>query len=108
MYPRFLQFGAFVISTYGVLAALAALCGIALWTSIARRTGLDAAKIQNTGLLAVVCVVVGARLAVQVIDQIEAGTAKGIKQEKSQASKAPKLVKEHGLIDWNRPARRAG
>ncbi len=64
MYPRFLQFGAFVISTYGVLAVVAALCGIALWASIARRTGLDPAKIQNAGLLAVVCVVVGARLAV--------------------------------------------
>jgi phosphatidylglycerol:prolipoprotein diacylglycerol transferase len=64
MYPRFLQFGAFVISTYGVLAVVAALCGIALWTSIARHIGLDAAKIQNAGLLAVVSVVVGARLAV--------------------------------------------
>jgi phosphatidylglycerol:prolipoprotein diacylglycerol transferase len=66
MYPRFLQFGAFVISTYGVLAVVAAFCGIALWISIARRTGLDAAKIQNAGLLAVVCVVAGARLAVVV------------------------------------------
>lgn len=64
MYPRFLQFGAFVISTYGVFAVVAALCGIALWTSIARRTGLDAAKIQNAGLLIVLCIVVGARLAV--------------------------------------------
>jgi phosphatidylglycerol:prolipoprotein diacylglycerol transferase len=64
MYPRFLQFGAFVISTYGVLAVVAALCGIALWTGIARRSGMDAAKVQNAGLLAVVCVVVGARLAV--------------------------------------------
>ena len=67
MYPRFLQFGAFVISTYGVLAVVAALCGIALWTSLARRTGLDPAKIQMAGLLAVSCIVVGARLAV-VID----------------------------------------
>src|SRR5882757_9201117 len=67
MYPRFLQFGAFVISTYGVLAVVAALCGIALWTSLARRTGLDPAKIQMAGLLAVLCIVVGARLAV-VID----------------------------------------
>jgi phosphatidylglycerol:prolipoprotein diacylglycerol transferase len=66
MYPRFLQFGSFVISTYGVLAVVAALCGIALWTGIARRTALDATKIQNAGLLAVVCVVVGARLAVVV------------------------------------------
>jgi phosphatidylglycerol:prolipoprotein diacylglycerol transferase len=64
MYPRFLQFGAFVISTYGVLAVVAALCGIALWTSIARRTSLDPAKIQMAGLLSVLCIVVGARLAV--------------------------------------------
>jgi phosphatidylglycerol:prolipoprotein diacylglycerol transferase len=67
MYPRFLQFGAFVISTYGMLAVVAALCGIALWTSLARRTGLDLAKIQTAGLLAVLCIVIGARLAV-VID----------------------------------------
>ena len=41
--------------------------GIALWTSLARRTSLDSAKIQNAGLLAVLCIVIGARLAV-VID----------------------------------------
>ena len=64
MYPRFLQFGALVISTYGVLAVVAALCGMALWSSIARRIGLDPAKIQTAGLIAVVCVVIGARLAV--------------------------------------------
>jgi phosphatidylglycerol---prolipoprotein diacylglyceryl transferase len=64
MYPRFLQFGALVISTYGVLAVVAAFSGIALWTSLARRTGLPPQKIQNAGLLAVVSIVVGARLAV--------------------------------------------
>lgn len=67
MYPRFLQFGAFVISTFGVLAVVAAFCGIALWTGLARRIGLDQAKIQTSGLLAVLCIVIGARLAV-VID----------------------------------------
>jgi methionyl-tRNA formyltransferase len=46
----------------------------------------------------------GGRLALVVIDQIEAGNSKGIKQDKSLATKAPKLMKEHGLIDWNRPA----
>jgi phosphatidylglycerol---prolipoprotein diacylglyceryl transferase len=66
MYPRFLQFGAFVISTYGVLAVVAAFSGIALWSSLARRTGLDTQKIQNAGLLAVVSIVVGARLAVAI------------------------------------------
>jgi methionyl-tRNA formyltransferase len=44
----------------------------------------------------------GARLAVQVIDQIEAGTVQGVKQDKLQVTKAPKLTKEHGLIDWGR------
>jgi methionyl-tRNA formyltransferase len=48
---------------------------------------------------------VGARLALQVIDQIAAGTATGIKQDKSFVTKAPKLTKEHGLIDWTRTAR---
>jgi methionyl-tRNA formyltransferase len=47
----------------------------------------------------------GAKLAVQVIDQIETGTAKGVKQEKTQVTKAPKLKKEDGLIDWTRTAR---
>src|SRR5262245_16273769 len=39
----------------------------------------------------------GAKLAMQTIDQIAAGTAKGVKQDKSQVTKAPKLTKEHGL-----------
>ena len=46
----------------------------------------------------------GGHMAVQVIDQIIAGTTHGIKQDKSQVTKAPKLTKEHGLIDWTRPA----
>lgn len=44
----------------------------------------------------------GARLAVQVIDQLAAGTAQGIKQDKALVTKAPKLKKENGLIDWSR------
>jgi methionyl-tRNA formyltransferase len=48
---------------------------------------------------------VGARLAMQVIHQIEAGTVSAIKQDKAQVTKAPKLTKEHGVIDWTRPAR---
>ena len=44
----------------------------------------------------------GASLATKVIDQIAAGTAQGVKQDKTQATKAPKLTKEHGLIDWSR------
>jgi methionyl-tRNA formyltransferase len=49
--------------------------------------------------------ILGAKLASQVVNQITSGTAKGIKQDKTQATKAPKLTKEHGLIDWLRSGR---
>jgi methionyl-tRNA formyltransferase len=47
---------------------------------------------------------IGAQLAVKVIDQIANGTVQGMKQDKAQATKAPKLKKEDGLIDWARTA----
>src|SRR5262249_54492113 len=44
----------------------------------------------------------GAKLALQTIEPIAAGTAHGVKQDKSLVTKAPKLKKEDGLIDWTR------
>lgn len=44
----------------------------------------------------------GATLAQQVIEQIAAGTTHGIVQDKTLVTKAPKLTKEHGLVDWGR------
>jgi methionyl-tRNA formyltransferase len=46
----------------------------------------------------------GARLALQVIEQIQNGTVQGRKQDQSLVTKAPKLKKENGLIDWSRTA----
>jgi methionyl-tRNA formyltransferase len=47
----------------------------------------------------------GAKLAIDVVNRIAAGeTIAGVKQDKGQITKAPKLTKEHGLIDWTRPA----
>ncbi|MBX9681550.1 MAG: methionyl-tRNA formyltransferase [Gemmataceae bacterium] len=46
----------------------------------------------------------GSRMALQTIEQLETGTTKGIQQDKSLVTKAPKLTKEMGLIDWSRPA----
>ncbi len=62
MYPRFLQFGSIVIPSYGVLLAAGILCGLGLSVALARRVGLNAEKIWNLGLIAVVAVLVGARL----------------------------------------------
>ncbi|HLN29292.1 MAG TPA: methionyl-tRNA formyltransferase [Gemmataceae bacterium] len=47
----------------------------------------------------------GGRLAIQVIEQIAARKAQGLKQDTAQATRAPKLSKEHGLIDWSRHGR---
>jgi methionyl-tRNA formyltransferase len=49
---------------------------------------------------------IGAKLALQAVDQVAAGTAKGVKQDASLASRAPKLKKEDGLLDWSRTAAR--
>lgn len=46
----------------------------------------------------------GARLAVDTIARLAAGPVTGMPQDKSKSTKAPKLTKEDGLIDWSRPA----
>jgi methionyl-tRNA formyltransferase len=46
----------------------------------------------------------GGELVLSVIEALAAGTAQPIKQDRTQASKAPRLEKEHGLINWSRPA----
>jgi methionyl-tRNA formyltransferase len=48
--------------------------------------------------------ILGSRLALEVIEKIASGMVAGIPQDKSQATKAPKVTKEHGLIDWTKPA----
>jgi methionyl-tRNA formyltransferase len=47
----------------------------------------------------------GAPLIVATIAGLEAGTARVQPQEKARVTKAPKLRKEDGLLDWSRPAR---
>src|SRR5262249_55709712 len=47
---------------------------------------------------------IGAQLATRVIEEIAGNRAKGHAQDPALASKAPKLKKENGAIDWNRPA----
>ncbi len=46
----------------------------------------------------------GTRLLLEVIAAIERGDALALPQEDALASLAPKLAKEDGRIDWNRPA----
>jgi methionyl-tRNA formyltransferase len=46
----------------------------------------------------------GARLLVEVVDQLAAGTAHEEPQDDTQATYAPRLTKEEGLIDWTQSA----
>ena len=47
----------------------------------------------------------GARLLVDVVDALAAGMASEEPQDETEATYAPKLTKEEGLIDWAQPAR---
>jgi len=47
----------------------------------------------------------GAELLVAVVDQLAEGTAHEEPQDASQATYAPKITREDGLIDWSKPAR---
>jgi methionyl-tRNA formyltransferase len=84
-------------------------------TIIRMTTGLDAGDMlaqeaidilpeETAGQLEARLAPLGAGLAFRVIDQIAAGTTHGVKQDKALVTKAPKLKKEDGLIDWTRGA----
>ncbi|MBL8794582.1 MAG: methionyl-tRNA formyltransferase [Planctomycetia bacterium] len=65
---------------------------------------VDIGAEETSGELEVRLAPLGAKLALESIEQIIAGTAKPMQQDKGQVTKAPKLKKEDGIIDWTRPA----
>jgi methionyl-tRNA formyltransferase len=66
---------------------------------------IDVRPDETAGELEARLAPLGARLAVEVTDRIAAGAAlEGVKQDKALVTKAPKLTKEHGLINWTRTA----
>jgi methionyl-tRNA formyltransferase len=66
---------------------------------------IDISPEETAGEVEARLATLGSQLAIRVIDQIVAGTVHGLKQDKTLATKAPKLTKEHGLIDWSRHGR---
>ncbi|HVK19510.1 MAG TPA: methionyl-tRNA formyltransferase [Fimbriiglobus sp.] len=69
------------------------------------REALDILPDETTGELEARLAPLGARLALDVVQRMKAGPVTGEKQDPSQVTKAPKLKKEHGLIDWSQPAK---
>ena len=65
---------------------------------------VDIGPDETTGQLEVRLAALGARLNLDVVQRLKLGSLHGTKQDPALVTKAPKFTKEHGLIDWNRPA----
>jgi methionyl-tRNA formyltransferase len=59
---------------------------------------------ETTGALQAKLTPIGARLLVETLKQLQAGTLVACEQDEHLATMAPMLKKEDGLIDWNKPA----
>lgn len=59
---------------------------------------------DTSGTLAERLATVGARLLIETLRQLKAGALHPIPQAHAQATLAPLIKKEHGLIDWTLPA----
>ncbi len=59
---------------------------------------------EDAAMLETRLAALGARLVLRVVDELAAGTARPVAQNPGEASKAPRLTKEHGAIDWTRSA----
>src|SRR5262249_47230682 len=60
---------------------------------------------DTTGSLEARLAELGARLAVEAVRKYQAGPVTGVKQDPALVTKAPKIKKEFGLIDWSQEAR---
>jgi methionyl-tRNA formyltransferase len=59
---------------------------------------------ETTGEVEARLALVGARLAAQVVERMRQGPVSGLKQDPALVTRAPKMTKEHGIIQWERTA----
>jgi methionyl-tRNA formyltransferase len=71
---------------------------------ILAQEAIDILPEETAGELEARHALLGARLAIETVEKLAQGAVQGRPQDKSLVTKAPKLTKEHGLIDWSRPA----
>jgi methionyl-tRNA formyltransferase len=66
---------------------------------------IDILPDDTTGTLEARLATLGAKLAVEAVRKYQAGgPVEGVKQDPALVTKAPKIKKEFGLIDWTKPA----
>ncbi len=71
-----------------------------MFAKVTRPIGPD----DTSDLVEEVLAAAGAKLLLTVLGQMAAGTAREEPQDDSQATYAPRLTKEEGLVDWSQPA----
>jgi methionyl-tRNA formyltransferase len=69
---------------------------------------IDILPEETAGALEARLAPLGTCLALRALDEIARGTVQGLKQDPAQATRAPKLKKEDGLIDWTRSPEQVG
>jgi len=72
---------------------------------IRAQEAIDILPDETAGELEARLAPLGARLAVEIVEKLAQGPVAGLPQDKSQVTKAPKLKKENGIIDWSREAK---
>jgi methionyl-tRNA formyltransferase len=68
-------------------------------------TTVPIAPDATSGDVEAVVAAAGAPLLIGVVDRLSEGSVIGIPQDPALATFAPKVTKDEGAIDWNRPAR---
>src|SRR2546422_3959981 len=62
------RFGKFTVGTYGLFYALGFLLALRLAVALARRDGIDSARIVDLGIVALLAGFIGAKLTLYIID----------------------------------------
>ncbi|RMF54431.1 MAG: hypothetical protein D6748_16415, partial [Calditrichaeota bacterium] len=62
MYPELLRLGPLVISSYGILLAIAFISGIAITNSLAKKRDISPEHVVNLALIIIISSIVGSRL----------------------------------------------
>jgi methionyl-tRNA formyltransferase len=83
-----------------IMRVVKALDAGAMFASASRPIGPDETSLDVERDLAAL----GARLLMEVVEQMAAGTAVETPQDEDAATYAPKILKEEGVVNWDQPA----
>jgi methionyl-tRNA formyltransferase len=72
--------------------------------NILKQRRVEISEADDAGSLSDILSTIGAEVLLDTLNELEAGTLTPLPQDTTQATRAPKIQKEHCLIDWTRSA----